>query len=131
MYIITRNVTMMEGARYEVQGFTLIELMVVLSIIVIIATASVPKIQVWIARNRGNQAVSQLISDISKAKSISGYTVNDVSRRCKAIYRTETGNSYYVKKNKIFDHSENKYECWGMERCSSCRQFILKKFLSL
>jgi prepilin-type N-terminal cleavage/methylation domain-containing protein len=68
---------MMEGLEMKFKGFTLIELMVVLAIIVIIATASVPQIQVWIARNRGNQAVSQLISDISKAKSISGYTVND------------------------------------------------------
>lgn len=59
------------------KGFTLIELMVVLAIIVIIATASVPQVQVWIARNRGNQAVSQLISDFSKAKSIAAYTVND------------------------------------------------------
>ncbi|MGI6394156.1 MAG: pilus assembly FimT family protein [bacterium] len=61
----------------KTKAFTLIELMVVLAIIVIIATASVPQVQMWIARNRGNQAVSQLISDISKAKSISGYTVID------------------------------------------------------
>lgn len=67
----------MEGSDMKFKGFTLLELMVVLAIIVIIATASVPQIQVWIARNRGNQAVAQLISDISKAKSISGYTVND------------------------------------------------------
>jgi prepilin-type N-terminal cleavage/methylation domain-containing protein len=79
MYIIDSKLTIvMEGASMKLKGFTLIELMVVLSIIVIIATATVPKVQVWIARNRGNQAVSQLISDISKAKSISGYTVNDV-----------------------------------------------------
>ncbi len=59
------------------KAFTLIELMVVLAIIVIIATASVPQVQVWIARNRGNQAVSQFISDFSKAKSIAAYTVID------------------------------------------------------
>ncbi|HQM85225.1 MAG TPA: prepilin-type N-terminal cleavage/methylation domain-containing protein [bacterium] len=59
------------------KAFTLIELMVVLAIIVIIATASVPQVQVWIARNRGNQAVSQIISDFSKAKSIAGYVIND------------------------------------------------------
>ena len=52
------------------KGFTLIELMVVLGIITIIATASVPQIQLWTARNRGVQAVSQIISDFSKAKSI-------------------------------------------------------------
>ncbi|HPA57221.1 MAG TPA: prepilin-type N-terminal cleavage/methylation domain-containing protein, partial [bacterium] len=61
------------------KGFTLIELMVVLAIIIIIATASVPKIQEWTARNRGNQAVSQLISDFTKARSIAGYTVNDTN----------------------------------------------------
>lgn len=61
-------------------GFSLIELMVVLAIITIIATASVPQIQVWTARNRGNAAVSQIISDFTKAKSIAGYSVNDVGQ---------------------------------------------------
>jgi prepilin-type N-terminal cleavage/methylation domain-containing protein len=68
---------MTEGLDMKFKAFTLIELMVVLAIIVIIATASVPQVQVWIARNRGNQAVSQIISDFSKAKSIAAYTVND------------------------------------------------------
>jgi len=67
----------MEIAKMERKGFTLIELMVVLAIIVIIATASVPKIQVWTARNRGATAVSQIISDFSKAKSIAAYSVYD------------------------------------------------------
>ncbi|HPS31106.1 MAG TPA: prepilin-type N-terminal cleavage/methylation domain-containing protein [bacterium] len=58
------------------KGFTLIELMVVLTIIVVIATASVPKIQSWTARNRGAAAVSQIISDFSKAKAIAAYSVN-------------------------------------------------------
>lgn len=56
-------------------GFTLIELMVVLAIIMILATASVPQIQLWTARNRGATAVSQIISDFSKAKSIAAYSV--------------------------------------------------------
>jgi len=71
---------MTEGLDMKFKGFTLIELMVVLAIIVIIATASVPKIQEWTARNRGNQAVSQLISDFTKARSIAGYTVNDTNQ---------------------------------------------------
>lgn len=66
----------MEEADMKLKGFSLIELMVVLAIITIIATASVPQIQIWIARNRGNQAVSQLISDFTRAKAIAGYTVN-------------------------------------------------------
>ena len=67
----------MEEADMKLKGFSLIELMVVLAIITIIATASVPQIQLWVARNRGNQVVSQLISDFSRAKAIAGYTVND------------------------------------------------------
>ncbi|HQO92317.1 MAG TPA: prepilin-type N-terminal cleavage/methylation domain-containing protein, partial [bacterium] len=61
------------------KAFTLIELMIVLAIIVIIATASVPQVQVWIARNRGNKAVAQIISDFLKAKSVANYTVNDTN----------------------------------------------------
>lgn len=57
------------------KGFTLIELMVVLAIIVIIATASVPSIQVWTARNRGTAAVSMIISDFSKAKAMAEYSM--------------------------------------------------------
>lgn len=57
------------------KAFSLIELMVVLAVITIIATASVPQVQIWTARNRGVQAVSQIISDFSKARSIAGYTV--------------------------------------------------------
>ena len=41
-----------------VKGFTLIELMVVLGIISIIATASVPKIQDWTARNRAKAFIA-------------------------------------------------------------------------
>jgi len=52
------------------KAFTLIELMVTLGVITIIATASVPQVQMWIARNKGIQIVSQVISDFSKAKSI-------------------------------------------------------------
>ncbi len=57
------------------KGFTLIELMVVLAIIVIIATASVPQIQLWNARNKGVAAVSMVISDFSKAKAMAGYSM--------------------------------------------------------
>lgn len=56
-------------------GFSLIELMIAMAILTIIATVAVPKVQVWNARNRGLQAVMELISDFSKAKSVAGYTV--------------------------------------------------------
>lgn len=65
----------MEEADMKLKGFSLIELMVVLAIITIIATASVPQIQMWTARNRGLSAVSTIISEFSKAKSIAGYSV--------------------------------------------------------
>ncbi|HNZ54990.1 MAG TPA: prepilin-type N-terminal cleavage/methylation domain-containing protein [bacterium] len=52
------------------KAFTLIELMVTLGVITIIATASVPQVQMWIARNKGIQIVSQVISDFSKAETL-------------------------------------------------------------
>lgn len=53
----------------------MIELMVVLAIITIIATASVPQVQMWTARNRGKAAVSNIISDFAKAKAIGSYAM--------------------------------------------------------
>lgn len=52
------------------KGFTLIELMVTLAVISIIATASVPKIQMWVSRNQGLKVMSQITADVSKARSI-------------------------------------------------------------
>lgn len=66
---------MMEMPMMRRKGFTLIELMVVLTIIVIVATASVPQIQLWNARNKGVAAVSMVISDFSKAKAMAGYSM--------------------------------------------------------
>ena len=59
----------------KTKGFSLMELMIAMAILTIIATVAVPKVQVWNARNRGLQAVMELISDFSKARSIAGYTV--------------------------------------------------------
>ena len=59
----------------KTNGFSLIELMIALGILTIIATVAVPKVQVWNARNRGLQAVMELLSDFSKARSIAGYTI--------------------------------------------------------
>lgn len=59
----------------KTNGFSLIELMIALGILTIIATVAVPKVQVWNARNRGLQAVVEILSDFSKARSIAGYTV--------------------------------------------------------
>lgn len=59
----------------KTKGFSLIELMIAMGILTIIATVAVPKVQVWNARNRGLQAVMELISDFSKARSVAGYTV--------------------------------------------------------
>ena len=59
------------------KAFTLIELLVTLAIITILATASVPQVQMWTARNRGKAAVSNIVSDFAKAKSIAGYSMKD------------------------------------------------------
>ena len=59
----------------KTNGFSLLELMIALGALTIIATVSVPKVQVWNARNRGLQTVMEIISDFSKARSVAGYTV--------------------------------------------------------
>ena len=59
----------------KTKGFSLIELMIAMGVLTIIATVAVPKVQVWNARNRGLQAVMELLSDFSKARSVAGYTV--------------------------------------------------------
>ena len=66
---------MTEADVRKTNGFSLIELMIAMGILTIIATVAVPKVQVWNARNRGLQAVMELISDFSKARSVAGYTV--------------------------------------------------------
>jgi len=49
--------------------------MIVLAIITIIATASVPQVQMWTARNRGKAAISNIISDFAKARAIASYAM--------------------------------------------------------
>lgn len=82
----------MEDGDMRFKAFSLIELMVILAIITIIATASIPQVQMWTARNRGIQAVSQIISDFSKTRSIAGYTVvSDLGR-----IEYESGEDAYI-----------------------------------
>ena len=66
---------MTEAEVRKTKGFSLIELMIAMGILTIIATVAVPKVQMWNARNRGLQAVLEIISDFSKARSVAGYTV--------------------------------------------------------
>lgn len=66
---------MTEADVRKTKGFSLIELMIAMGVLTIIATVAVPKVQVWNARNRGLQAVMELLSDFSKARSVAGYTV--------------------------------------------------------
>ena len=66
---------MTEADVRKTKGFSLIELMVAMGVLTILATVAVPKVQMWNARNRGLQAVMEIISDFSKARSVAGYTV--------------------------------------------------------
>ena len=56
--------------RLKNRGFSLLELIVVLLIITLLATFSVPQVQVWAAQNRAKKSIVQLIGDISKTKNI-------------------------------------------------------------
>ena len=55
------------------KAFTIFELMICLGIVSILAGATVPQVRLWNARNRGLQAMTSIISDYSKARSIAGY----------------------------------------------------------
>lgn len=66
---------MTEADVRKTNGFSLMELMIAVGIVTVLATVAVPKVQVWNARNRGLQAVMELLSDFSKARSVAGYTV--------------------------------------------------------
>ena len=66
---------MTEADVRKTKGFSLMELMIAMAILTIIATIAVPRVQVWNARNRGLQAVMELLSDFSKARSVAGYTI--------------------------------------------------------
>lgn len=54
------------------------ELMVVLVLIGLVATLSIPRIEEWVARQQTRQFVSQLIADFSKARTLAAnYYVHD------------------------------------------------------
>jgi len=57
------------------KAFTIIELMICLAVVSILAGAAVPQVRLWNARNRGLEAMTSIISDYSKARTIANYIV--------------------------------------------------------
>ena len=55
------------------KAFTIIELMICLAVVSILAGAAVPQVKLWNARNRGLDAVTSIIADYSKARSVASY----------------------------------------------------------
>lgn len=53
------------------KAFTLIELLITVCVIGVISSLSVPKIQEWVSKYQAKKAVSSIIADFSKAKSLS------------------------------------------------------------
>ncbi len=52
------------------RGFSLIELIIVLFIIVLLATFSVPQVNLWAAQNRARRSIAHLIADFSRARTL-------------------------------------------------------------
>ncbi len=61
------------------KAFTIIELMICLAVVSILAGAAVPQVRLWNARNRGLDAVTSIIADYSKARSVANYIVVEPS----------------------------------------------------
>ena len=61
------------------KAFTIIELMICLAVVSILAGAAVPQVRLWNARNRGLEAVTSIIADYSKARSVANYIVVEPS----------------------------------------------------
>jgi prepilin-type N-terminal cleavage/methylation domain-containing protein len=58
----------------EIRGFSLLELIVVLVIITMLATFSVPQVNLWVAQNRARRAIVQLIGDFNRARILAAGT---------------------------------------------------------
>jgi prepilin-type N-terminal cleavage/methylation domain-containing protein len=58
----------------ETKGFSFIELIVVLAIITMLATFSVPQVNLWVAQNRARKAVVQLVGDFNRARILASGT---------------------------------------------------------
>lgn len=60
----------MSRAHQSQQGFTLIELMVVVAIVGLLSVLAVPNFTVWLSKYQLDQAVSELAADLNMAKFI-------------------------------------------------------------
>lgn len=70
-------------------GFTLIELMVVVAIIAIVTAVAIPAYMTWKPRNQIRSAVSQVQSDLNRAK----MRAVETRRQCRVVFTT---NGYQI-----------------------------------
>ena len=57
------------GRKEGLKGFSLLELIIVLVIITMLATFSVPQVNMWVAQHRARKSIAHLLADFNRARS--------------------------------------------------------------
>ena len=83
----------METLKSKKNGFTLIELMIVLSILALVAAVAIPSFSSFIAKNRVSTKTDEVVSLLSHAKSMSV-----TQRATYAVYFSDSGVASVAKK---------------------------------
>lgn len=87
-------------------GFTLIELLIILVIIGVIISISLPNLLIYLVKSRLNGAARQVATDLTAAR------MEAVKQNCLSIIGFETNHSYYIvidkNSNQAYDVGEKK-----------------------